>query len=57
MRDIKYFIDGIGMRNYSNAGERQFDNLIYHIREIMSHFKEDTKQLNGKDELIKILTE
>lgn len=57
MRNAKYFIDGIDIRNYENASKRQLDNLIYHIREIMSHFREDTKQLIEKDELIRILTE
>lgn len=57
MRDIKYFIDGIDMRNYDNASKRQLDGLTYHIKETMSHFRKGTKQLDGKEELIKILVE
>ena len=53
----KYFIDGIDMRNYKGTSDKQIDRLIYRIREMMSHFRRGTKQLSGKDELIKILTE
>lgn len=54
--NIKYSIDGIDMRRYKNATVEEIDGLNYHIREIMSHFREDTKQLSGKDELIEVLT-
>ena len=57
MRNIKYFIDGIDMKNYKNASGRQLGSLVRRIKEIISHFNRDTKQLSGKDELIKILTE
>ena len=56
IHDTEYFIDGIDMRKYKNASNRQIDSLIYHIKETMSHFRENTKQLENKDELIKILT-
>lgn len=55
MQDIDYFIDGIDMKNYKNASEKELDNLVGHIKYIMMYFKRDTKQLDGKDELIKIL--
>lgn len=57
MKNVKYFIDGIDMRNCENLNYKQLNNLRHRIREIMSHFREDTKQLFGKEELIKILTE
>ena len=57
IHDTKYFIDGIDMRNYENASTEILNRLIYHTREVMSHFHKDAKQLSGKDELIKILTE
>lgn len=55
IRNIKYFIDDIDMKNYKNESEKQIDSLIYHVKEIMSHFGIDAKQLAGKDELIEIL--
>lgn len=54
---LKYFIDGIDMRNYKDASKERIDSLIWHIKDVMLHFREDTKQLSGKDELIKILAE
>lgn len=57
MRNIKYFIDGIDMKIYKDADEKHIDSLIYHVKDIMSHFRKDTKQLTGKDELIEILME
>lgn len=57
IHDAKYFIDGIDMGSYKSASDRQLESLTYRIREAMSHFRIDTKQLDGKDELIKILTE
>ena len=57
MRNIKYFIDGIDMRIYKDASERQIESLNSHVKDVMTHFRKDTKQLGGKDELIKILTE
>lgn len=53
----KYFIDGIDMRNYRDTSKERLDSLIWHIKDVMLHFREDTEQLSGKDELIKILTE
>lgn len=57
MQGIKYYIDGIDMRNYKDASKRNIDVLMWRIRYTMQGFKRDTKQLNGKDELIKILME
>lgn len=53
----EYFIDGICMRNYKDASKERLDWLIWSVKEAMMHFDIDAKQLNGKDELIKILTE
>lgn len=57
MQGIKYYIDGIDMRNYKNASKRNIDVLMWRIRYAMQSFKRDTKQLENKNELIKILTE
>lgn len=57
MRDIKYFIDGIDIKNRKYTDNRQLGGMMYHAREIMLHFDKDTKQLDSKDELIQILTE
>lgn len=57
IRKAEYFIDGIDMRNYKNASKRNIDVLMWRIRYAMQSFKRDTKQLSGKDELIKILAE
>lgn len=53
----EYFIDGIDMENYKNASGDRLKLLTQHVKEIMSHFAINAKQLSGKDELIKILVE
>lgn len=53
----EYFIDGINMRNYKDASEKRLDWLVGGVEEVMMHFDINAKQLSGKDELIKILTE
>lgn len=55
MQDIKYYIDGIDMKNYKDACKRNIDILMWRIRYAMQIFRRDTKQLESKDELIKIL--
>ena len=57
MQDIKYFIDGIDIKNRKYADNTQLGGLMYHAREIMSYFDKDTKQLDSKNELIQLLTE
>lgn len=57
IRKAEYFIDGIDMRNYKDARKERLDWLIWGVKEAMMHFDIDAKQLNGKDELIKILLE
>lgn len=57
MGDIKYFIDGIDINNRKYTDNRQLGGMMYHAREIMSHFDKDTKQLDSKDELIRIIEE
>lgn len=54
---VKYFIDGIDMKNYKDASNERLDNVLSHIKTIMTQFRENTKQLIGKDELIEILME
>lgn len=53
----EYFLDGIDMRNYKDASSKRLDYLIWGVKEVMSHFDINAKQLSGKEELIKILTE
>lgn len=53
----EYFIDGIDMRKYKDANDRTIGRLIWGVKEVMSHFAINAKQLSGKEELIKILTE
>lgn len=53
----KYFIDGIDMRNYKDASSQRLDRLTWKLKEVMSHFDINARQLSGKEELIKILTE
>lgn len=55
--NTKYFIDGIDMRNYKDASKEKLEWLIWHVKEVISHFEIGVKQLDGKDELIKILAE
>lgn len=57
IRKAEYFIDGIDMMNYKDASKERLDHLVWDIKEAMMHFDIDAKQLNGKEELIKILTE
>lgn len=57
IHNAKYFIDGVDMRNYKDASEEKLDNLVWRVKEAMSHLRENTKQLSGKDKLIEILTE
>lgn len=54
-QDIDYFIDGIDMKNYKNASEKELDNLAYQVKYIMMYLKRDIKQINNKDELIQLL--
>lgn len=54
---VKYFIDGIDMAKYKDLSNERLDNVLSHIKATMTCFREDTKQLNGKDELIDILME
>ncbi len=53
----EYFIDSIDMRKYKDTSSKRLDYLIYSIKEVMSHFGINAKQISGKEELIKILTE
>lgn len=57
IKRAEYFIDGIDMRNYKDASKERLDRLIRGVKEVMSHFSINAKQLSGKEELIKILTE
>lgn len=53
----KYFIDAIDMRNYKDTSRESLDRLTWKVKEVMSHFDIGAKQLGGKEELIKVLTE
>lgn len=53
----KYFIDGIDMKNYKDAGRERLNHLTWKLKEIMPHFDINAKELSGKDELIEILKE
>lgn len=57
IHDTEYFIDGIDMKNYKGASKERLDWLIYHVQETIMCLEIGAKQLNGKEELIKILTE
>lgn len=57
IRKAEYFIDGIDMMNYKDASKERLNHLVWDIKEAMMYFDIDAKQLSGKDELIKILTE
>lgn len=54
---VKYFIDGINMKRYKDMSNERLDNVLSHIKSVMTQFREDTKQLSGKDELIEVLME
>lgn len=53
----EYFIDSIDMRKYKDASSKRLDMLIWGIKEVIMHTAINAKQLSGKEELIKILTE
>lgn len=53
----EYFIDGIDMGNYKDVSGNRIEHLIWGVKEAMIHFPINTKQLNGKAELVKILME
>lgn len=57
IRKAEYFIDGIDMKNYKDESEERLEWLIWNIKEAMMHFDIEAKQLNGKNDIIKILTE
>lgn len=54
---VKYFIDGIDMGKYNDVSNERLDNVLSHIKAVMTQFRKDTKKLSGKDELIEVLVE